>query len=73
MNIIGMPEFIIIGALCMSLVTVGWPMARICQRAGFSPWLGGLAVVPIANIVLLWFLALTDWPAISLSSKGETR
>jgi hypothetical protein len=33
------------------------------RRAGFFPWLGGLAIVPIANIVLLWFLAIAKWPA----------
>jgi hypothetical protein len=65
MNTIGIPEFIIVAAVCMSLVTVAWPMARICQRAGFSPWLGLLAIVPIANVVLLWFLALTGWPAFN--------
>jgi hypothetical protein len=60
---VGMPEFILIAAVGLSLLTVAWPMARICRRAGFSPWLGGLAVVPIANILLLWFLAFSDWPA----------
>jgi hypothetical protein len=58
-----MPEFIIIAALSLSVITVAWPMGRICRRAGFFPWLGGLAIVPIANIVLLWFLAIAKWPA----------
>jgi hypothetical protein len=67
MDSIGMPEFILVAALCASLLTVVWPMSRICRRAGFSPWLGLLAIVPIANVVLLWFLALAEWPA------GQTR
>jgi hypothetical protein len=61
---IGMPELILIAAVCLSLVTVAWPTGRICRRAGFSPWLGVVAIVPIANIVLLWFLALAEWPAV---------
>ena len=60
---IGMPELILISALCLSVVTVVWPTCLICRRAGFSPWLGVVAIVPIANIVFLWFLALAEWPA----------
>ena len=63
MNTIGMPEYILVVGLFLSLFTVVWPMARICRRAGFSPWLGVIAIVPIANICLLWFLALASWPA----------
>jgi hypothetical protein len=47
------------------LVTFAWPTCLVCRRAGFSPWLGVVAIVPIANIVLLWFLALAEWPAVS--------
>jgi hypothetical protein len=65
MDRIGMPELIVVAALCVSLLTVVWPTSRICRRAGFSPWLGVLAIVPIANIVLLWFLALAEWPAVT--------
>ena len=63
MDSIGMPEFIVVAAIFGSLLTVVWPMSRICQRAGFSPLIGLLAIVPIANIILLWFLALAEWPA----------
>ena len=63
MNSIGMPEFIFVAALCGSLLTVVWPTSRVCRRAGFSLWFGLWAIVPIANIVLLWFLALAEWPA----------
>lgn len=38
------------------------PAWRICAKAGFSGWLGLLAVVPIANIILLYFLAFSQWP-----------
>lgn len=61
----GFPELIIAGAIAMSALTVAWPSARICARAGFSPWIGLLAVVPIANVVLLWFVAFARWPAVT--------
>ena len=59
---IGIPEVIVVVAiLAMSLVVV-WPAARICRRLGFSPWLGIFAVIPLANLILLWFVALSQWP-----------
>lgn len=45
-------------------VIVILPAWRICARAGFSGWLGILAIVPIANLILLYFLAFADWPAL---------
>ena len=59
---VGMPELVVILFIVASVVIVIWPMAMICRRMGFSPWLGILAGVPLANVVLLWFLALSQWP-----------
>jgi hypothetical protein len=33
------------------------------MSAGFSPWLGVVAIIPLASLALLWFIALADWPA----------
>jgi hypothetical protein len=38
------------------------PFWRICARLGYSPWLSLLILVPIANVVLLYFLAFANWP-----------
>lgn len=51
----------------MSLVVI-WPACRIARRLGFSPWLGIVAVIPLANLVLLWVVAYTDWPAVQSRS-----
>jgi hypothetical protein len=60
---VGLPELMVILPVVTSmLVAAVWPAARICRRAGFSPWLGVLAVVPLANLVLLWFVAVAPWP-----------
>jgi hypothetical protein len=60
---LGVPEVIIIlFIVSMSFVLVIWPAGRICRRIGFSPWLGVLAVIPIANLLLLWFIAISPWP-----------
>jgi hypothetical protein len=60
---VGVPEVVVVAAIALMALVVAWPAGRICRRLGFSPWLGILAVVPIANIVLLWFVAMAPWPA----------
>jgi hypothetical protein len=34
------------------------------QRAGFSPWLSLLALVPVVNVIALWLFAFGRWPAV---------
>jgi hypothetical protein len=58
----GAPELVIVLVVVVSLAIVAYPASRICARLGF-PWaLGVLAVVPLANIILLWFVATSPWP-----------
>ena len=56
---LGMPELLVLIVLA---VVVVFPVTRICAKAGYSPWLGLAAILPGANILLLWFLALAEWP-----------
>ena len=63
----GVPELIVVLAIALMSLAVVWPAARICGRLGFSPWLGVLAVVPVANLLLLWFVALAEWPRAARS------
>ena len=39
-----------------------YPVGRILNRIGFSPFWSVLALVPLANLVGLWVLAFSDWP-----------
>ena len=57
---IGLPEIIIV---LVAAVVFIWPATRICKKAGYSPWLGIAIIIPLANLLLLWFLALADWPS----------
>jgi len=59
---VGFPELFVVIVICAVLLVVMWPAARICRRTGYSPWLGVLAVIPLANVLLLWFIALAQWP-----------
>ena len=35
---------------------------KILGRMGFPPWLAILASVPVLNLVLLYYVALSPWP-----------
>lgn len=39
------------------------PVWRICRRAGYPGWLGILILIPLANLILLYFIAFAEWPA----------
>ena len=65
------PEaLVILTIVLVSLAAVVWPAARICRRAGFSHWLGALAAVPVANVILLWFVALAPWNGRERAARG---
>ena len=73
MNGIGAPELIVVLAIVASIFTVLWPVARLCARLGLSPWLGVLAIVPIGNVLLLWFMAYAAWPIDGASATLRSR
>jgi energy-converting hydrogenase Eha subunit B len=45
------------------VVIVVIPFWRICQKAGYPGALGLLTVVPLVNLVFLYYLAFATWPA----------
>ncbi len=47
------------------------PYWMICKKAGFPPAMSLLMLVPIGNIVLLFYLAFADWPALRNSPGYE--
>jgi len=63
---VGMREVVVIGLL----VLLFWPYAKIVSRAGYSPWLVLLLLVPVVNVVLIWIFAYANWPA--LANKAST-
>ncbi len=68
----GSPEAIILLAVVANLLLVVYPAVKICRRLGFPAGLGVLAVVPIANLVLLWFVAFAAWPVDRASLQPAT-
>ncbi len=49
----------------IALVIFVVPLVKILRKAGYSGWWILIWVVPIANIVMLWVLAFSDWPNLA--------
>lgn len=45
-------------------VLVVWPYWRIFSKAGFSGWLAIGMLIRVANLILLFYLAFAEWPAL---------
>ena len=60
---VGVPELGVVFVIAAIVLAVVFPAARICGRLGFPRWLGVLAIIPIVNLLLLWYVALARWPA----------
>lgn len=51
---------IIIPGILLTII----PFWKICSKAGFPGALSLLMIVPIANIILLFYIAFSEWPAL---------
>jgi len=43
---------------------LGYPIVRILNRVGYSPWWAIIAFIPIVNLIGLWVLSFVHWPRI---------
>lgn len=53
------PIFILVGLAIMIV-----PFWFICKKAGFSPWLSMLHIIPFGGLVLYYVLAFADWKTL---------
>jgi hypothetical protein len=58
----------IIVLVVLAIVIV--PFWFICKKAGFSPWLSLLNIIPFGNLVLIYVLAFADWKVIPAPQIG---
>lgn len=66
MSSIGFPEILVI-VFIVALVGIAFkivPYWFIFRKAGFHPALSLLMVVPIASIIMEFFLAFAEWPIL---------
>lgn len=52
---------LVVGTVVYALILIV-PTVKILQRAGYSPWLSILAIIPVVNIVAYWVFAFARWP-----------
>ncbi|MGC1763721.1 MAG: hypothetical protein WA769_12330 [Pseudolabrys sp.] len=46
------------------IVVLGIPIARILTHIGYSKWWTIVYFIPFVNIVGIWILAYSRWPAV---------
>jgi len=46
------------------IVALSVPIARILTRIGYSKWWTIVYFIPFANIIGIWILAYSPWPAV---------
>jgi uncharacterized membrane protein YhaH (DUF805 family) len=66
-------HLLVIGVLFMFFpLLIVPPFWMICKKAGFSPWLSLLVIVPWVNLVALYFLAFSNWRTASGAGQNGT-
>jgi ABC-type transport system involved in cytochrome c biogenesis permease subunit len=48
--------------VCLAIILI--PTWFICKKAGFSPWLSLLTIVPFGGLILLYVLAFAEWKTV---------
>jgi heme/copper-type cytochrome/quinol oxidase subunit 4 len=54
-----------LGFLLVVIISI-IPFWKICERVGHSPWLSLLMLIPLINIIFIYYIAFGEWP----SQKG---
>jgi hypothetical protein len=56
------PIFMLVGVIALAVILI--PFWFICKKAGFSPWLTLLNIIPLGNLVLIYMLAFAEWKVV---------
>ena len=56
--------------LFMAVIAV-LPFWMISSKAGFPGWISLAILIPVLNVILLFFLAFAEWPALRRVSGGD--
>ena len=59
-----LPLLLLLVIVPVMIVLTVLPFWRIFSKAGFHGALSLLMLIPLANVVMLFFLAFADWPAL---------
>jgi hypothetical protein len=71
MGNIGLPEIMVILLVCVvaMIFVLLVPYWKIFGKAGFPPALAFLMFLPLVNIVMLYYLAFSEWPSLRQTPK----
>lgn len=47
------------------------PFWMIFKKAGFTPWFALLLFIPLANIIILYVLAFSQWKVVPIAQAGS--
>lgn len=56
--------------ILVALAAVIVPFWFICKKAGFSPWLSLLNIVPFGGLILMYVLAFGEWKVAPVQQPG---
>ena len=60
-----MSIFFVFGLIMIVIMLI--PYWFIWKKAGFSPWLSILMLLPLINIVMLYVLAFVEWKVVPVA------
>ena len=63
-----MSIFAVFGIIMIAVVMI--PYWFIWKKAGFSPWLSLLMLLPLINIVMLYVLAFSEWKVVPVAQAA---
>ncbi len=71
MSNIGLPEILLILFIVVlfAIVFLLVPYWRIFRKAGFPPALSLLMILPLVNVVMIYYLAFAEWPGLKEGQK----
>ena len=49
-----------------------WLGSRIVEKAGYPKWFVLCLLIPILNIIMIWFFAFSKWPNLKSHIKQIT-
>ncbi|MGI8569352.1 MAG: hypothetical protein ACR2KT_09940 [Methylocella sp.] len=55
------------------LGVLGYPIVRILNRVGYSPWWVIIAFIPFVNLIGLWVLSFVHWPRVLENNEQGRR
>ena len=68
---LGLVFLMIIPMMIVGVLITVIPFWKICTKAGFPGALSLLMMVPIANLILPFYIAFADWPVLRQPQGAE--